>query len=393
MEQMKLYGVLFKLTDFGQWADRRHHQCLVNMLVGLILSFRLNMSDWVAYCEDRGIFASSWERRFSRWLENERIDVIALYGPIVREILRGTDRRELFIALDTSMLHNRICHVRFSVVWQGRAIPLIWKSFEHASSSIGFEQYAELLKTLSTWIPAGVQPILLADRGFGCTSLMELCDELGWKFRIRLKSTLQAFIAYYRVHLKGPLPYRGEARFHHNIVLTRQRKGPWHLALGRPSGTREDWIIISNDPTTLETFDEYGQRFCIEENFLDDKSNGFCWAKSRITRPAAIDRQVLIMALATVYLSNQGAQVEHLGKRRLVDGHTHRGRSYLKIGYHWIIQALIKGEEILSQWTLPGGFIPSVAKASLNQYQKHQKRKKSFFRKGSDTYDWEFALV
>ena len=99
------------------------------------------------------------------------------------------------------------------------------------------------------------------------------------------------------------------------------------------------------------------------------------------------------MVLATVYLSNQGAQVEHLGKRRLVDGHTHRGRSYLKIGYHWILQALIKGEEILSKWTLPGGFKPSVAKASLHQHQKHQKRKKSFFRKGSDTYDWEFALV
>ena len=31
------------------------------------------------------------------------------------------------------------------------------------------------------------------------------------------------------------------------------------------------WAIISDDPTEMETFDEYGLRFDIEENFLDDK--------------------------------------------------------------------------------------------------------------------------
>ena len=34
-------------------------------------------------------------------------------------------------------------------------------------------------------------------------------------------------------------------------------------------------LVVSDEPTSLTTLDEYGFRFDIEENFLDDKSNGF----------------------------------------------------------------------------------------------------------------------
>jgi hypothetical protein len=33
--------------------------------------------------------------------------------------------------------------------------------------------------------------------------------------------------------------------------------------------------VVSDEPTEAKTFEEYGWRFDIEENFLDDKSNGF----------------------------------------------------------------------------------------------------------------------
>jgi hypothetical protein len=37
----------------------------------------------------------------------------------------------------------------------------------------------------------------------------------------------------------------------------------------------ELWAIVSDEKTTLQTFAEYGLRFDLEENFLDDQSAGW----------------------------------------------------------------------------------------------------------------------
>jgi hypothetical protein len=50
-----------------------------------------------------------------------------------------------------------------------------------------------------------------------------------------------------------------------------------HLALAhaQPRIGYEKWAILNDDPTILHTFDEYGLRFNLEENFLGDKPAGF----------------------------------------------------------------------------------------------------------------------
>ena len=74
-------------------------------------------------------------------------------------------------------------------------------------------------------------------------------------------------------------PPAGQAIFWHNVFLPAQRLGPVHVAIARYPQGKELWIVASSEPTDVTTFEEYGLRFDIEENFSDDKSNGF--------RPAA----------------------------------------------------------------------------------------------------------
>jgi hypothetical protein len=57
--------------------------------------------------------------------------------------------------------------------------------------------------------------------------------------------------------------------------VTEKRYGPVHVALARRLQGKEYWLVVSDEPTDPKTFEEYGLRFDIEENFLDDKSNGF----------------------------------------------------------------------------------------------------------------------
>jgi hypothetical protein len=115
------------------------------------------------------------------------------------------------------------------------------------------------------------------------------------------------------------------------------------------------WAIVSDEPTGLQTFDEYGQRFDIEENFLDDKSGGFQLESSLIREAAALQRVCFILAVATLYLVGTGSSVVALGLRRLVDSHWKRGLSYFKIGWRWIEFALTNQHYLLRfAWLDPG---------------------------------------
>jgi hypothetical protein len=56
-------------------------------------------------------------------------------------------------------------------------------------------------------------------------------------------------------------------------------------------------MVVSDEPTTLQTFREYGERFSIEEEFLDEKSNGFQLERSEIRSAPALSRLCLVMAV------------------------------------------------------------------------------------------------
>ena len=64
--------------------------------------------------------------------------------------------------------------------------------------------------------------------------------------------------------------------------------------------SKEYWYILSTELTTIQTFCEYALPFDIEENFLDDKSNGFDLESSRLCSAHAISCLYLILAMITI---------------------------------------------------------------------------------------------
>ena len=105
-----------------------------------------------------------------------------------------------------------------------------------------------------------------------------------------------------------------------------------------------------NPPRCKRSF-EYGERFQIEDELLDEKSNGFQLERSEIRSAPALSRLCLVMAVATLVLTVQGQQVVAAGKRRWVDAHWQRGNSYLRIGWNTARGCLASGMA-----TIPHGF-------------------------------------
>lgn len=317
-------------------------------IVGLLLSKQIHLSHWLLH--RRGTSqASSKQRQLMRWLNNPKIDARGLYRPLIQAALRDWEGQTLYLALDSSVLWDRFVIVRVSLVYRGRALPLDWIILAHASATVGFATYKTVLEEAAKQIPKPARVILLADRGFVDHRLFRLARDLGWGFRIRLKSSIYVGHAFHQGATVGELmPEKGHAMFLHKIWITEKWFGPVHLALGhvRTRNGYEQWAILSDAPTSLKTFDEFGLRFDIEENFLDDKSAGFQLESSEIRDADALSRLALILATATLYLVSTGTAVVQLGYRCCVDTHWQRGLSYLQIGWRWIFYALAQGKHL-----------------------------------------------
>jgi hypothetical protein len=372
----RLYDTLVQvLSQHQNWVDRRHLKPLAWMIVGLMQSGTIGLTTWVPYIRSRAVYAQSTVRRFARWLENDRIDVRALYGPLMQQALAEWGNHVLYLALDTTMLWDTYCVVRVSLVYRGRAVPVVWTVLAHSSSSVAYEVYKGLLDQVAELLPGRYTVVLTADRGFADTHLMQHLTGLGWHWRIRLKGSFWIYrdgkrrCKVNRLHLT-----EDKALFWHHVYITKQRYGPVHLAMARGHDGKEAWLVVSDEPTTVKSFEEYGLRFDIEENFLDDKSNGFQLEASLIRSAAALERLCLVLAITTLYLVAQGTEVVKQGQRRWVDPHWFRGQSYLKIGWKWVTLALSRCYQLLTQVRLVGGADPEPAMASTSQYQKQLRR-------------------
>jgi Transposase DDE domain len=372
----RLYDTLVHvLRQHQNWLDLRHLKTLAWMTVGLMQSGTISLTAWAPYVHSRAVFAQSIVRRFSRWLENDRIDVHAFYGPLLQQALAEWGTQVLYLALDTSMLWETYCLVRLSLVYRGRAVPLVWTVLEHPSSSVAFEVYKGLLDQVAIRLPVRCSIVFTADRGFADTRLMEHLTGLGWHWRIRIKGSFWVYRQGKRHSKVNRIPlFPGQALFWHHVAITEQRYGPVHLALGRPIDSKEYWFVVSDEPTEVKTCAEYGQRFDIEESFLDDKSNGFQLESSLLRSAKALERLCGVLALTTLYLVSQGTEVVNHGKRRWVDAHWFRGQSYLKIGWNWVKLALSRGYELMTCLHLSAEADPAPAMASKIQHQKPPQR-------------------
>lgn len=354
------HKVLEHLVAHAPCKDLRHHKTLAWMVSSLIQSGSSHLSEWIVYVESRAQKAQSTERRFSRWLHNRRVVDEEVVPALLEVAFVDWDRYErVSIVLDTSLLWDQYCLIRLALLYRGRAIPLDWEVIEHGSASVGFDRFEKLLQRVYEWLDRlGIKRVLfLADRGFADTQLMGRLRQYGWNYRIRIKSCFGLYSPAGELLCKAGEVVLAEdqAKYYHNVRLTKQLYGPVHVALANPSDSRETWFVVSNEPTSSESFVEYGSRFQIEGGFKDDKSGGFQLADSHLRDPHTLQRLLLVMAIATLFLVAQGVHTTHQGLRQTVDPHYHRGLSYFRIGWNWILKALSHHLAFLQSFALfPG---------------------------------------
>jgi len=205
----------------------------------------------------RAVSAQSLVRRFERWRQNQRIAVHQWSGPLIQHALAAWGTNALYLALDTSTLGETYGLVRMSRIARGRALPLVWKVLQHPRRRVAYTVYAAFVDTAASRLPLQGQVIFVADRGVADTHLMEHLRRLAWHWRIRFKSRVW-------ISRCGPQPGKtsrlslalGEARCWPHVSRTKIHDGPGHLALARRQDGKEEWVVVSDEPTDRKTFEE-----------------------------------------------------------------------------------------------------------------------------------------
>ena len=359
------------MSQADDWLHLRHLKTCIWLVVALIHTGNVNLTKWSIYIPCRGKFAQSRQRRIQRWLNNPRINVHRIYKSLIKVALADWQEESIFLALDTSLFWERYCLIRLSVIHRGRALPVVWRVMKHESASVSFADYQEMIRQAQGRLPQSLKIVLLADRGFIHTELMTmLTTQLGWHYRIRIKSNNWIWHGNWRQPKSFHL-HRGQAICLHNVRIHKgEYYGIVHLIIGRNDVNGELWAIVSDEKTSLQTFAEYGLRFDIEENFLDDQSAGWNMQRSMIRNVCALSRLWFILAVATLYVSSQGVKVVDSGQRRWVDSHWFRGNSYFRIGWDWIKASLINGWKLIRSVTFSGNQDPDPAISSLKQHEQ-----------------------
>lgn len=363
----RIYNELIKFgSQYCPWSDVRHLGVMAWMMWGMIATGSVNLTKWLSHINTKALFAQSTQRQLSRWLNNPRINPAKLYSPVIKALLAKWEDAEIYLSFDTSQLWEEYCIIRLCVVHRGRALPLCWRVIKHRSSSVDISTYQDMLKRASKLLPINIKVVLLADRGFANPQLVSYVRELNWQCRIRIKGNFwihhpkNGWQTVKQLHLG-----LGEAKLIHNVKIHKTKSlTDVHIAAAWEANSKEFWYILSTEPTTIQTFREYGLRFDIEENFLDDKSNGFDLESSRLRSAPAISRLCLVIAMTTLFLTAQGLAVADSGFRRFVDPHWFRGLSYLKIGWNWVHTAITKNWDFFSSYSFTSNIDPDPAIAS-----------------------------
>lgn len=357
-------------TQLSQWIcpqDQRHLQGFCENVAAILQAQSACLSHWLPYLSHRECQARSHMERLNYFVHNPNITAETFYFPLLQQFLSTWEGMTMLLTLDTSVLWDQYCLIEICLVWGGRSVVLGQSVLEHGSATVGFEDYAPVLKTTLKLLPKGSQVTLLADRGFEHGALIRWLSAHQWSWAIRAKSDLNVTLTSGKpTTVAELLPPQGEAYLFADVRILQNID--CHLATANLTGAAEPWAVLSDVPPSLQTFEIYGQRFGgIEPHFKDYKSAAFELIRSRLRDASALSCLLMLLAAATlIAIAIAVVVVIHQGQRQVLDWHSQRGFSFLQLGLREIQRLCYQHLPIPSLATLPRKS-PPPATASLKK--------------------------
>lgn len=337
------YQLGMRVKSLVPCFHKSHVQNLALLVVGIAYSRSVSLPKAAGAVPFKRIQLESRVERFERLVQCEKLVPLDALKPVARKVLKSLHRYgrgEIRAAMDRTMINDTINLLFITVAYSGRALPLGWVRVPHEGNS-DLELQQQLLKWFTECLPEGARKrtTIIADREFHSIHLATWIEEalkLNFVLRIKAGTSVEFLGDWYRA---GDLASRGRTRIWKSVKVTMDRKASHRVNLVTvwDRDQEEPWLLITNLTDAEKVREIYADRFWIEEMFSDHKSRGLNLESTRMTDPDRLERLLVAVTLAYLWIMEVGALVVNSGHRRQVDNRgAERSVSLCQIGLRWL---------------------------------------------------------
>ena len=321
---------------FGEDVHAKRVYSLANATLGVISSASLAVNTiGQGLALARGRLTKHAIKQVDRMLSNPGIDVGELTKRWVPYVVG--QRPSIVVAMDwTDFDADNQATIMLSLVSKhGRSTPLLWLTVDKATLKNHRNAYEyRVLEQLAEALPADVNVLIVADRGFGDQKLYRvLIEKLKFDFLIRFRGNIAVTSAEGEMRpAEDWVGSGGRPRTLRNAFVTAERYQVGTVVCVHAKDMKEPWCLAAStsSDTAKQLMRTYGKRWGIEAAFRDTKDLrfGMGMASIRVSTPERRDRLWLLNAFAVVLLTLLGAAGEALGYDRYLKSNTSKKRTH-----------------------------------------------------------------
>jgi hypothetical protein len=282
--------------------QEQHLNTLAVLICGIVGAQHVQFAQIANHAPIRARKNESLITRFRRWVKHKDITPEAVWLPFARAVLASLAHAPLTLVLDGTTAGRGCMVLMASVVYHGRAIPLLWTVVKGKKGHLPQAEHCALITRLESVIPATAPVVLLGDGEFDGSQLQAAIRTAGWEYVCRTGTNITIY-AHDRIFSVGDLPLkRGEAVALADVQMTAARYGPvLLLGIWETNQDTPIYLVTSlSDPAAAA--DWYRLRFRIASMFANHKSRGFHIHKSHLNKPERLARLLLATSLAYLWV-------------------------------------------------------------------------------------------
>ena len=320
-----------------------------------------------------------WDAADKKGTKRREIRVENSFVPLLNWILSKWQGEQLALALDATLLGDRLAVLAVSVLYRGCAIPIAWTVLAANKEHPWRKEWLRMLRLLHGAVPGDMRVIVLSDRGISRPWLFRRICRLGWHPLLRI-TLCGTFRPQNEATFKSLGSFVCQAGHCWQGTGTLYKTNPLNctLLIRWEAGYEQAWLLITDLPPQASQACWYGLRAWIEHGFKFIKSAGWQWHRTRMTDPQRAARLWLVVALATLWLLSVGGCAEDTVLLATVPDLAEISRSIktrhvsiFRRGWTLIIAALITQSPLPLGYFVPEPWPEDPVLMNLPFYQVH----------------------
>ena len=174
-----------------QWSPRqptgivaRHVTTLAALISGIVASKSTQLPKIAAKVPESAK-PESRVKRFTRWVDNERILEEVYLLPYASILLTQLALETLVLVMEGSVVGRGCTALMIHVIYKGRALPLAWRVRQGPKGHFPEALHIAVVELISTVIPERAKVVFLGDGEFDGTVLQATLNQAGWSYVCR----------------------------------------------------------------------------------------------------------------------------------------------------------------------------------------------------------------